>query len=263
MIGKLTGKVVGFAVRSKGCKTCQVAKRKNQEPPEHDCRQNWDGSAKAMEPDMVVEMVQKVKDRGVKIKTLIGDEDSTTIARVRLNVDKDITKESDSNHIKKIVSNMLHNLRNTNKCLSLKIICYLKKLFNYMLTEGKGKPDLIKEGLKSIPNHAFGCHDYCGKWCRAKKCPDETYVYRSLPHGKPLENLSLKADITSVFDHFTKYSEKLANLGSTHANESLNKSIAAKAPKTHHYSGTANFSHRVAASIAQKNLGPNYVSTVR
>ena len=33
MIGKLEGKVVGFAVRSKDCKTCQVAKRKKQEPP--------------------------------------------------------------------------------------------------------------------------------------------------------------------------------------------------------------------------------------
>ena len=98
---------------------------------------------------MVVKMVQKVEERGAKIKTLIGDNDSTTITRVRANVDKDITKGSDSSHMKKIVSNMLHYLRNTNKSLSLKIISYLKKLFNYMLAESNfGKPDMIKEGLE-------------------------------------------------------------------------------------------------------------------
>ena len=216
-----------------------------------------------MIPDMVVEMVEKVKERGVTVKTLIGDEDSITIARVRANVDKEVTKESDSNHIKKIMSNMLHNLRNTKKELSLKIISYLKKLFNYMLHDGKGKPDVITEGLTAIPNHVFGCHDFCGQWCRAKQTPDGNYVYRSLPHGKPLVDTSLKAAITDVFDHFKKHADKLAKLGSTQANESLNKSIASKAPKTHHFSGTANLSHRLSAAIAEKNIGPNYVTAVR
>ena len=137
-------------------------KEKKQEPPDHDCRKNWSGSAKGMEPDMVAEMVQKAKDRGVNVKTLIGDEDSTTIARVKANVDKDITKESDSNYIKQIVSNTLHSLRNVHKGLSLKIISYLKKRFNYMLCDGKGKSDFIKEGLKAIPNDVFENHDYCG-----------------------------------------------------------------------------------------------------
>ena len=163
MIGKLTGKVVGFAVRSKDCKTCHVAKRKKQEPPDHDYRHNWDGSAKAMEPDMVVETVQKVEERGAKMKHLSEMKTQQPLPVLEQMLTRTLLKESDSSHMKKFVNNMLHNLRNTNKSLSLKIISYLKKLFNYMLAESTlSKPDMITEGLRAIPNHAFCCHDYCG-----------------------------------------------------------------------------------------------------
>ncbi|KAH3788283.1 hypothetical protein DPMN_166419 [Dreissena polymorpha] len=51
-------------------------------------------------------------------------------------------------------------------------------------------------------------------------------------------------------------------LGSTQANESLNKSIASKAPKQLHLSGSANLNFRVAAGVAQKNLGSCYLTNV-
>lgn len=64
MIGEKSGKVVGYTVRSKGCKVCEVAERQHHEIPEHDCRKNWTGSSKGMEPDMVMEMVEKAKEKG-------------------------------------------------------------------------------------------------------------------------------------------------------------------------------------------------------
>ncbi|CAG2186397.1 unnamed protein product [Mytilus edulis] len=52
MIGAETGKIIGYSVRSKFCKTCDEANRKGNKAKMHDCRLNWDGSSKAMEQDM-------------------------------------------------------------------------------------------------------------------------------------------------------------------------------------------------------------------
>ena len=41
------------------------------------------GSAKAMEPDMVVDMIESSKAKSVTVGTIIGDEDSTTIESTR------------------------------------------------------------------------------------------------------------------------------------------------------------------------------------
>ena len=51
MIGSLTGKVIDSKIRSKFCKTCDEAERKEIEVKAHDCRMNWDGSSKAMEQE--------------------------------------------------------------------------------------------------------------------------------------------------------------------------------------------------------------------
>ncbi|CAC5388275.1 unnamed protein product [Mytilus coruscus] len=49
----------------------------------HECHMNWSGSAKSMEADMVTEMVKDVGKKGVSVSSIVGDEDSTTIARLR------------------------------------------------------------------------------------------------------------------------------------------------------------------------------------
>lgn len=196
------------------------------------------------------------------VKTIIGDEDSTTIARLKANVDKTISKKSDGNHIRKIFGNALYSLRKEHKCLSIATILYLKKLFRYMLAQSKGKPDMVEEGLKSIPEHIFGNHLHCGKWCHAQKHPGKKYIYKSLPHGRPLSDASLKTSLVQLFNSYIRQSDKLASLGSTQSNESLNKSISSKAPKTHHYSSSSSLNYRVAASVAQKNIGQKYVMIV-
>ena len=103
MIGAETGKIIGYSVRSKFCKTCDEANRKGTKAKMHDCRLNWDGSSKAMEQDMVVEMVQNIKNSGITVGTIIADDDTTTIARLRKKVNPNIKKMSDRNHVKKIL----------------------------------------------------------------------------------------------------------------------------------------------------------------
>lgn len=56
---------------------------------------------------MVVLMVADARAKGKNIMTIIGDEDSTTIARLRSEVDKSIKKLEGSNHIQKTLGVLL------------------------------------------------------------------------------------------------------------------------------------------------------------
>ncbi|XP_069102468.1 uncharacterized protein [Argopecten irradians] len=101
MIGKYTGKITDYQIRSKTCRVCSNATSKNLSIPDHDYRQNWDGSAKAMEQDMIIEMVTNCHNKGFSTKSIIADDDSTTIVRLRRHVNVNIRKVSDKNHVKK------------------------------------------------------------------------------------------------------------------------------------------------------------------
>ncbi|CAC5378289.1 unnamed protein product [Mytilus coruscus] len=87
VIGTETGKILNYAVRIKSCRVCSLAEKSKSSPPAHECHMNWSGSAKSMEADMVTEMVKDVGKKGVSVSSIVGDEDSTTIARLRANVD--------------------------------------------------------------------------------------------------------------------------------------------------------------------------------
>ena len=112
MIGTQTGKIVNFSIRSKSCHLCALSLNSNTSPPPHDCRVNWQGTAKGMESDMIAEMVSDVnQSSSVCIKAIVGDDDSTTISRLRANIDKNIRKISDVNHVKKIFGNNLYSVK--------------------------------------------------------------------------------------------------------------------------------------------------------
>ncbi|VDH92076.1 Hypothetical predicted protein [Mytilus galloprovincialis] len=170
MIGTETGKVLGFSVRSKYCKMCDEATRKGVQAKTHDCRMNWDGSAKAMEQDMVVEMVQSIKSKGSNVGTIIADDDTTTIARLRKSVDPNIKKMSDKNHVKKNIANALYQLKAKHKKLTPKVIKYLINCLNYMLCQNQDNPKGVENGLEAVGRHPFGDHSFCDKsWCSHKE----------------------------------------------------------------------------------------------
>lgn len=80
------------------------------------------GSAKAMEQDMVVEMVKEKKQAGIHTAAIVGDDDATTISKLHQTVDPNIKKRSDKNHLKKNLSNSLYVLKQTYPSLSVKVI---------------------------------------------------------------------------------------------------------------------------------------------
>ena len=261
MIGAKTGNVIGYTVRSKQCRVCSSSARNNTECPPHDCRRNWDGSAKGMEADMVAEIVTDISSKGIRTKAIIGDDDSTTIARLKSTIDKNITKRSDKNHLKKTISNSLFALQKHHQSLTTKVIRYLLKCFSYVIEQNKGNEEGICKGLEALSKHPFGDHSDCNdSWCRMLSKKDSRHS--SLPYGRPLTDMKLKQALETLFRSFLKHAGKLSNLGSTQGNESLNKTIASKAPKSNHYSGSASLNFRVAASIAQKNMGQSYLLAV-
>lgn len=55
---------------------------------------------------MVIEIMRKCKDSGACVDT-IADDDTTTIAKIKLSVNTDIKKKSGKNHVKKNIGNAL------------------------------------------------------------------------------------------------------------------------------------------------------------
>ena len=62
-----------------------------------------------MESDLAVEMLNSQKDYTFQVSTIIGDDDSTTMAMVRQQVNHQVEKWSDVNHTKKHLV-LLHRL---------------------------------------------------------------------------------------------------------------------------------------------------------
>ncbi|XP_076102353.1 uncharacterized protein LOC143071724 isoform X2 [Mytilus galloprovincialis] len=264
LIGQKTGKVLHHTMRSGDCRVCSIANRKGEVPRKHKCSKNWTGSAKAMEPDMVVQMIRDLKEQNVPISELAGDDDSTGYNRaIKEMPDLHMEKTSDRNHVTKNIVNKLYSMKPKHKELSVMVINAITRNFAYMVDQNKGNQTGIENGLRASIDHIFGEHAHCVQsWCGYLK-DKTTYKHSSLPHGKDLKSLDLKSDLEKLFlDKLVPNSKKLANLASSQANESLNMTIATKAPKYKHYSASSSLSYRVSSAVLQKNEGYSYVSEV-
>ena len=72
-------KDLDYSCANKLCRICESVRSKCEEPAHHDCRQNDKSSSKSMEP----EVVNDAPNHGVKYSVFIGDNDSSTIAKIR------------------------------------------------------------------------------------------------------------------------------------------------------------------------------------
>lgn len=85
-VGQSTGKIIDYETKTTSCRKCENASKSGGNPSSHDCRVNHSGSSKSMEPAAAAEIYKRAKANGIRYTTFIGDEDSTTIARVRQEV---------------------------------------------------------------------------------------------------------------------------------------------------------------------------------
>ena len=224
-VGYLIGVKTGFGTRTKRCATCEAASRAGKRAHTHDCRCNWDGSSKSMEADVCAQLVKSCEENGeAQMAILVGDDDSSTIKKVRDTLDHDVEKWSDIVHAKRAFVSSLYGLQKSHKKLTAKVIDYLQKCFSYAVTQNKNDPTGVTNGLRAIVPHAFGDHGTCSiSWCKYLKDP-VSYRHSTLPHGKDLEEEGLKKDLQETIEIYCENAEKLAPLGSSQANEALNKS---------------------------------------
>lgn len=217
-----------------------------------------------MEPDMVVQMISDINEKGVEISELAGDDDTTGFERAKkILPNSKMVKTSDRNHVKKNVVKKLYALKAQHKDLSVMVINSIAKNFSFMIDQNTGNPAGIENGLRALIKHMYGEHDECNiSWCGYLK-DSKSYQHSNLPHGKDLSSPSLRTALEKLFlNELSSQSEKLSNLSSSQANESLNNTIASKAPKSKHYSSSASLGYRVSSAILQKNDGYTYVSKV-
>lgn len=150
-IGFLTGKILDFGTRNRKCRSCD----KGREKERHDCRKNFTGSAKAMEPDVGASLINNsaiLKEAGLNVRVMIGDEDSSTIANVRRGNSQKIFKLADRNHVRKHFTTELYNLQKSFKEMKKKdTIPHLKKCFSYCLAQNQGKTAELGTALRNIP----------------------------------------------------------------------------------------------------------------
>lgn len=85
------------------------------------------------------------------------DNDSTTIARLRATVDSTISKQADKNHTKKGFTSSLFDLINSYKILkNTKVRGHIEKCFIYCISQNKGQPKAIADGLQRIVPYLYG-----------------------------------------------------------------------------------------------------------
>ncbi|XP_061186837.1 uncharacterized protein LOC133194959 [Saccostrea echinata] len=246
MIGRETGRIVHFATHNGYCKICHSAEKTGKTPSTHDCRKNWTGSSKAMEPDMCIEMLKDLGEKDVQVGTIIMDNDTTTIARARTEVNSALKKQSDKNHTLKQFTNKLYDLKKCKnyKELNPKTISHLSKCFRYCVSQNQHDLDGMRKNMEAISRHVFGDHSLCGSWCGYLSSPT-TYKPVQLPYHRYLSNEELKVDLTSIIDFYISQADRLVDLGSTQPNESFNNTVASKTPKSTFYSGSESNDFRV------------------
>lgn len=219
MIDSKTGKVVGYSVMSRTCRTCNYNKSKSCEKDD-DCRQNWSGSSKTMEPAMAVNIIRNIESKGHKVRTLVIDDDTSTICKIRSEVNPEIKKCSDKNHYFRNFTNHLFTLQKEKykRILRTKIINHIKNVVHMLF-----HPNLI-----GIPHHLFGDHSQCNyTWCLylQNRYP---YVPKNLPYGKYLSNKEHHHDLVKLFTLYAEHCDKLYSLESTQNNESFNQIVESK-----------------------------------
>ena len=263
MIGNETGKIVDYGVKSKDCRICAFWENKNEEPPVHECYKNHFSSSRSMESAVAGEIVQRLEAGGeVKLRTLVMDDDSTTIARIRSELGRDVEKWSDVLHVKRHLQGALYKLQARHKALTTETIRYLlDKCFSYAVHQNKNKPKDLEKALKAIVPHAFGDHSQCGSWCQYLADP-ASYRHKYLPNGRDLHGDHLQSDLSQIFDDLSKNAQKIAPCASTNANESLNNMVRAHANKAHHLCGSGSLKARVDCTVALKNEGDSYLTEV-
>ncbi|KAJ8684809.1 hypothetical protein QAD02_020602 [Eretmocerus hayati] len=259
LIRYFTRKVVGYVVLNRKCNMCD-----HGHPKEDDCRLNFVGSAKAMEPEAAVisskdnSILQK---RNLELGIVIADNDSSSKCAMREVLGHQIVKQSDKNHTSKGVLSGLFDLKKRKKYKELTnaAIEYLRKNFNYCVSQNRGNAKEMALAIKNIPYHCFNDHSSCGSWCGYKSDPEN---YRHKVIGEGFYDGNLFIDLKEYFNGISEKTHQFSAGASSNSNESTNGQVVSKAPKSRVYGTSFSGDARVACAISRKNIGEIFTADV-
>lgn len=267
-IGKYTKKILDHEVKVKQCAICMNARKINSPPNKHKCSMNWTDSAKSMESGIALSMWKRAPEKGLQFKTLIGDEDSCTLAKLKSDLPKelaDIEKSSDHNHIVKLFATKMHTLKEE-KYLDLKGILSVRMIdklggdFSYAIKQHVNDANGLKLAFINIVEHNYGNHQQCEDWCGFKSSP-LTYKPQT---GFPLTHIGLKEDLQKIISHFStpEALSKISKCGSTQGNESFHSLVHTLAPKHKFYGKSSLINVRWALAVCRKNKGRGFGTSI-
>lgn len=177
---------------------------------------------------------------------LEGDGDNTLIANLRTELNINMKKRFDKNHVVKNFTKSLYQLKTQKGVkLSKTVILHLEKCLKYTFAKNQGDKEGMEENL--IP-HQFGDHSRCnGRFCGYKRKPDkgEKYVQRSLPYKTSLHDENLQQLLQKIFDPLISNAYHYIDLGSSQQCEHANKEVTLRAPKYYHYGNSSSLDYRV------------------
>lgn len=102
-------KILDYCTRNRKCNSCDLGHDK----ADHDCRKNFIGSAKAVEADAGVELINNssiLKELRLTVRVIVEDGDCSTIASVKKSRENSVHKLCEKNHLTKNVSKELYIL---------------------------------------------------------------------------------------------------------------------------------------------------------
>ena len=159
---------------------------------------------------MAVKMIRDKENKWHPLKSLVMDDDTSTICKVREEVNPEIEKCSERNHTFKNVTNhlFLSSKREVQKDSQQKDNNSHQKVF-CLCCFIRGDPLALKTNLSAIPHHLYGKHSCCdSKWCRYLQ-NRESFIPKNLPYGKYLSDVNLYKDIVHIFSLYTEQSETI------------------------------------------------------
>ncbi|WAR27259.1 hypothetical protein MAR_012963, partial [Mya arenaria] len=240
VIGVQTQKCLDFSSRIKRCATCSQCNRKHE-------KKHMTVSAKAMEPDIAVELHTRARDKGLKYAAVI--------------VNPELVKYSDIGHVKRNVRSKLENVQKCHKALTAKVRDSFLKNFTYAIKQNADKSEReMMCALQTIVPHMYGEHGNCEDWCRSRGGADAGH--RNLPFGAPLQDTHLKISLENLLAPYIINADKLRTTGSSQANESLNNAAWNKTPKSRNYNRSESFDYRLSAAVLQFNDGYSYINEI-
>lgn len=213
-----------------------------------------------MEADVGAELItcsNILKEVGLNVKVLVGDEDSTTMAAInrenlRNNIFKKVHKLADINHVKKI-----YNMRFKFKELNKKgIMSHIKKCFSYALFQCRQNTTKLSAAVRCMPDHLFNLYENCGAWYKSKNTAISSQKFM-------IKDENLHKELKNLFSMYAMYNASKYSIPASNSNESLNSIISHQLPKNKSYSTSNSTDFRVASAVLLKNEGNTYLSDVK